>query len=199
MILRPLLVLWVCAFAVVLVLQQPRVAPACGPQCGVERWAVKTLSDRDTARVETVPTRTTVGWLRAQRAPAQLPATRRVGPVERTTYMVWVVVRGWKLEADSDYHLVVTDRGAAARATMIVEVPSPHCAVVCSNPHAAEWARARAAIVRALGNPSHQYRVLRPPRPATITGVGFFDVLHGQAGVAPNGIELHPVLTITFP
>jgi hypothetical protein len=29
---------------------------------------------------------------------------------------------------------------------------------------------------------------------ATILGVGFFDFLHGQTGVAPNGIELHPVL-----
>ena len=29
---------------------------------------------------------------------------------------------------------------------------------------------------------------------ATITGVGFFDFDHGQAGVAPNAIELHPVL-----
>ena len=29
---------------------------------------------------------------------------------------------------------------------------------------------------------------------ATIRGVGFFDFLHGQTGVAPNGIELHPVL-----
>jgi hypothetical protein len=25
-------------------------------------------------------------------------------------------------------------------------------------------------------------------------GIGFFDYLHGQTGVAPNGIELHPVL-----
>jgi hypothetical protein len=29
---------------------------------------------------------------------------------------------------------------------------------------------------------------------ATITGVAFFDVIHGQCGVAPNGIELHPVV-----
>ena len=28
----------------------------------------------------------------------------------------------------------------------------------------------------------------------TITCVGFWDILHGQIGVAPNGIELHPVL-----
>jgi hypothetical protein len=32
---------------------------------------------------------------------------------------------------------------------------------------------------------------------ATVTGVGFFDVIHGQTGVAPNGIELHPVVAFT--
>jgi len=31
-----------------------------------------------------------------------------------------------------------------------------------------------------------------------VTGVGFFDFLHGQTGVAPNGIELHPLLDISF-
>ena len=30
-----------------------------------------------------------------------------------------------------------------------------------------------------------------------ITGVGFFDFLHGQTGVAPNAIELHPVLAVS--
>jgi hypothetical protein len=29
---------------------------------------------------------------------------------------------------------------------------------------------------------------------ATFSGVGFFDRPHGQTGVAPNGIELQPVL-----
>src|SRR5437899_10781720 len=28
-----------------------------------------------------------------------------------------------------------------------------------------------------------------------IKGVGFWDEIHGQSGVAPNGIELHPVLS----
>jgi hypothetical protein len=27
-----------------------------------------------------------------------------------------------------------------------------------------------------------------------VTGVAFFDFLHGQTGAAPNGIELHPIL-----
>lgn len=34
-------------------------------------------------------------------------------------------------------------------------------------------------------------------RIAAASGVGFFDFLHGQTGVAPNGIELHPVLAFT--
>jgi hypothetical protein len=29
---------------------------------------------------------------------------------------------------------------------------------------------------------------------ARITGVAFFDFPHGQTGVAPNAIELHPIL-----
>jgi hypothetical protein len=29
-----------------------------------------------------------------------------------------------------------------------------------------------------------------------ITGIGFFDFEHGQNGVAPNAIELHPVIAI---
>ncbi len=32
----------------------------------------------------------------------------------------------------------------------------------------------------------------------TVTGVGFFDLLHGQTGVAPNGVELHPLLNVQF-
>jgi hypothetical protein len=37
------------------------------------------------------------------------------------------------------------------------------------------------------------------PTPARITGVGFFDRVHGQAGVSQaNGVELHPILKIEW-
>ena len=29
----------------------------------------------------------------------------------------------------------------------------------------------------------------------SLSGVGFFDLIHGQGGVATNGIELHPILS----
>ena len=34
--------------------------------------------------------------------------------------------------------------------------------------------------------------------PVRVVGVGFFDFHHGQNGVAPNLVELHPVLDVTF-
>ena len=36
------------------------------------------------------------------------------------------------------------------------------------------------------------------PVAATLTGIGFFDRDHGQTGRAPNIVELHPVLSVTF-
>ncbi len=41
---------------------------------------------------------------------------------------------------------------------------------------------------------SKRLRRVRPWVRATVTGVGFFDFYHGQRGVAPNDIELHPVI-----
>jgi hypothetical protein len=36
-------------------------------------------------------------------------------------------------------------------------------------------------------------------RRVTVTGLGFFDILHGASGAAEtNSIELHPVLDVTF-
>ena len=54
-------------------------------------------------------------------------------------------------------------------------------------------AYARTALLRSCGVPSDSsFTEVRGV--AIVRGVGFFDTLHGQRGVAPNGIELHPVL-----
>ncbi len=66
---------------------------------------------------------------------------------------------------------------------MIVEIPLPSC--VSSGPDPL-----RAGIATARQKFQARYQ--------PVTGVGFFDFLHGQYGVAPNAIERHPVLNITF-
>jgi hypothetical protein len=96
-----------------------------------------------------------------------------------------------KLEADSDIHLVIAD--PTAGGTMIAESPAPACTHGAAPAARRMMARARASIIRACGiPPSRFFRLLGGA--ATISGVGFFDFQHGQRGVAPNAIELHPVL-----
>ena len=76
---------------------------------------------------------------------------------------------------------------------MIVESPDPGCAG--KSRFLKEITEVRANINKFFGGaitgkqtPSSVY--------ATVTGVAFFDKIHGQTGVAPNGIELHPILHV---
>jgi len=75
---------------------------------------------------------------------------------------------------------------------MIAEFPADYCTLTTAPALRAKMRHAREALVAACGTASESFRSLRGT--AEITGVGFFDAMHGQTGVAPNGIELHPVL-----
>jgi hypothetical protein len=63
---------------------------------------------------------------------------------------------------------------------MIAEAPSPSC-----DSRATTYRRKQMRVAR-----SH----VRLCAKARVTGVAFFDFKHGQTGVAPNAIELHPIL-----
>jgi hypothetical protein len=160
--------------------------------CGVERWAVKTGTDADRAKITLQSTtQTTIAALTALSAPGSLPAANRVAPTEDTVYQVHATLTQYKLEADSDYHLVLTD---GSGHTMISEIPDPAC-VGATSP-------LTSSVQKARGEFDAKYTVTTSFKtanvPVTITGVGFFDFLHGQTGVAPNGIELHSVLDVQF-
>jgi hypothetical protein len=170
------------------------VAAAKAVGCGVERWDVKTLTDADAGKVNLTPVISTIVELLSLTAPVQ--PTSRVYPEEYTTYQLSGNITFAKQEADSDVHMVLTDPTDATK-TMIIEAVCPTCATgsVVGN----QIATVRQAVEAqfAVG----QVGVPVPGTfsvPATVTGVAFFDRLHGQDGVAPNGIELHPVLAIRF-
>lgn len=175
----------------------PAATPVVTPlTCGVERWPVKTLSDSDAALVNFTPVASTVAELRALAAPSSLPQNSRIAPTELTTYSVTANLVEFKLEEDRDIHLVIADQGDPSQ-TMIVEFPDATvCAGAVDSAHAAEMRSARAALVAAVGQPSASH-FTNLTGTGMITGVGFFDFQHGQTGVAPNGIELHPVLAFS--
>jgi hypothetical protein len=176
-------------FLVVLLLMIPSALFA---QCGVERWSVKTGTDPDAGLVNlNSSSSTTIAALRAPAAPSPIPANNRVSPWETTQWVINATLTQYKLESDSDYHLVLKDAGGL---TMIVEIPSPTC-VGAGSPFFAGIQNARSEFnARFTATTSFQTANI----PVQIKGVGMFDFLHGQTGVAPNGIELHPVLDVIF-
>ncbi|HEY8724580.1 MAG TPA: hypothetical protein VIL92_12070 [Gaiellaceae bacterium] len=164
-----------------------RAGGAQTPTCGVEAWAVKTLSDSAAHEVDLLPQPTTVTALTALRPPGNI-GTRMPG-AEMHTWRIHVVLLLQKLEGDSDVHLVVADPKTGR--TMIAELPSPGCVGAAAGV-AIQMASARAALARACGPPTTSFTRLSGT--ATIDGVAFFDFPHGQRGAPANHIELHPVL-----
>lgn len=153
--------------------------------CGSERAAVKHLTDGFV--LPSQPTVMTIDQLVGMAAPPVGTNSLRF-PVERQLIELrGVHVIGVKQEADSDLHVIVA---TATGAELNVEAPMAACD--SASPYAAQLARARAAMNAAMPNVSSStYTAVNLT--ATIEGMLFFDVLHGQRG-APNGIELHPVL-----
>jgi hypothetical protein len=139
--------------------------------CGVERWTVKTLQDRPTL----IPAQaTTVAHLVSLPRPSPVPATRL--PFERHIFSVVAAVTLVRGEDDGDIHLVLQ----SGPKHMIAEAPSPSCTT-----------RAKASRRRQMTNARSVVRLCTRAR---VVGVAFFDFKHGQTGVAPNAIELHPIL-----
>jgi hypothetical protein len=160
--------------------------------CGVERWSVKTGTDADVGKVNlSSSSSNTIVTMRGWPTPSTIPANNRISPYETTVWVLNATLTQYKAESDSDYHLVLSD---ASGNTLIAEIPLPAC-VGSGSPFLSKITSARAAFdAKFTATGSFQTANI----PVQITGVGMFDFLHGQTGVAPNGIELHPVLSIVF-
>ncbi len=169
------------------------IAPyAFALKCGVWRWPVKTLSDQAASQVDYSPKTSSVRRLRRLDPPSSLSTdTPRIEPVEFTTYRVRAKLVGAVIEDDHDVHLVIRSP-ASRRKTMIVEFPYVQCNGANDSAKRAAMKRARASLTNACGNIGTSFVDLKGR--VRVTGVGFWDEIHGQTGVAPNGIELHPVL-----
>jgi hypothetical protein len=139
--------------------------------CGVERWKVKTLQDRPRLyRAHAI----TIGQLTSHERPTPLPPNR--APFERRVFSVDAAVTLVRHEADDDFHLVL-ESGADH---MIAESPSLICTRGATALRRRQMRDARANV--------------RLCADARVVGVAFFDFNHYQTGVAPNAIELHPIL-----
>jgi hypothetical protein len=155
-----------------------------GASCGVERWPVKTLSDSRAREVDFAVRPATVRYLGSLRASPGGQDSR--GPLETRVFGVQARLVGVKREADSDYHLILSEGGA----TMIAEMPLAACTSGAQHRYA--MSTARAELDRAVGGPVGESWIHSGLR-VRLAGVLFFDFPHGQSGHARNYAELHPV------
>jgi hypothetical protein len=169
------------------VAEQP--AAAYGPSyCSGYRWDVKTGQDPQASQVNlNSVTPTTVGYLTSLPAQPSLPDDYRLPPTELTQYQITGTIVDYSLEHDNDYHVVIQDNSSSN--VMITEIPDPAC-VPSSSPFAAMAANARSVFSANTGSAIGAT--------VAIKGVGFFDSNTLTSNVAPNKIELHPVLDINF-
>lgn len=123
--------------------------------------------------------------------------TTRYAPWETESVTVRATLVGWKTETDHDYHMVIADLNNPSD-TMIIEPPDPTCSSACDGGFANYFQATRTKLVNCFGSPPSSFTNLPAGIVVDVTGVPEFDALHGQTGVAPNGIEIHPVLNINF-
>lgn len=173
---------------------------SCGTSCGVQRWHIKTLGDAYVNTINWTPQSVTVDTLRAAAVPTgydQYNDTTRYAPWETKSVTVRATLVGWKTETDHDYHMVIADLTHPSD-TMIIEPPDPTCSSACDGGFANYFSTTRTKLVNCFGQPPTSFTNMPSGIVVDVTGVPEFDALHGQTGVAPNGIEIHPVLNINF-
>jgi len=162
--------------------------------CGTERWAVKVLKDPGAQQINFTAEPTALHALLELKAPPNLrtvkPDVRF--PAEKQTYTVVALLIGFKREADGDYHLVLADP-VDRKKTMIAEIPSSECVPAKYRPQFT----AAGKVIESISHATPAFKKLPKPVQVKVTGVLFFDFIHGQTGVAKNGVELHPVLSIS--
>jgi hypothetical protein len=166
-------------------MESPSMSRAKGKGCGVERWPVKTLTDEDRSKVHRKPVPAAIlDLVSIPRPDQQPPQGNRLAPTELTVFRVQARLTLVKQEKDQDFHIVLADPDDP-ETTMIAEVPSSTCAKGSGEEDVFDG-------LMQLLKPYVGQKDLDVP--VEVEGVGFFDFLHNQTGVAPNGLELHPVL-----
>ena len=162
-------------------------------ECGIERWRIKTVRDKDVKQIFWKAATTSVteqvnepreiqsGWLSAPRQPKELQL-----------YKMSCVIIGLGKEKDNDYHMIIKDTKTGDH--MIAEIPDPECSELKNTKLAPKYKQARDFIRKIYGEPSAIQKV--KPTKIILYGVGFWEKMNHGQGHSKFGREIHPVVGI---
>jgi hypothetical protein len=158
--------------------------------CAMDRGPVKSATDAQAAQVSLVAMPTAIATLHSIPAPRPLPQDGRLAPVETTIYAVTATLTAYRVTPDGEIQLVLSDD---ARRTITATIPAPSC--TGGSRFLSLIANARGTFGRRYA-PTDAFKEVR--QAIEVQGIGFFDFVQGQRGLAPNAISLHPVTAIDF-
>ena len=158
------------------------------------RWDIKTRADQLAASVRHQVATTVDDLNRMVRPPHGATAQGRVFPVEQTVYTLTGKLLMYTRESDGDIHMVIQDE--ATQATLIAEIPDPD-RVSEDSPWRELIGTARETFEGEFIPTSSRRDGGR--RRIALSGVGFWDIMNHGTGASDNGVEIHPVLALSFP
>jgi hypothetical protein len=167
-----------------------QISPAI--QCDQERLSVRVGTDKDADLIDLgslMPT--TIAVLYSLPKPNSIPDNNRISPYETTVWVINATLRFYKLDAHLEYQLNLRDE---LGNTILAMIPCS-CCIASSSVFGPPIAKARSEFDKRFTALDTWQAADVPVR---ITGVGFFESLHGQTDTPPNGAELYPVLDIKF-
>ncbi|MGZ4035116.1 MAG: hypothetical protein ACXVPU_18540 [Bacteroidia bacterium] len=162
--------------------------------CGSKRWDVKTLSDFDTTYINF---NNIINSSVHQQCHLPKPVGKNTFRMrsEDTVYSITCYILAYKKQADDkDIHIVIQD--PKTKEMMVAELISSDCMSVKKTSRYLQMKNLGEWFIENIGMPQEKFTYLHKPKLVTITGVGFFDTEHGQKGMAENGREIHPILTM---
>ncbi len=162
--------------------------------CGVERWAVKVFTDPDTTMINfNNIVYSTIAFQKTIPPPVDILNWPPRQSTETTVYRIEGYLIFNKLENDQDIHLGFMSMNHLD--TMIAEICDYTCPNINHTSRYQQFKTLRDWFV-ATYNPIPSFQTTLTH--VSLVGVGFFDLLHGQRGIPPNGREIHSVLSISL-
>lgn len=164
------------------------------PQCGKERWNIKTLTDKDTVKIDFDKLiKSTVHDQINMDKPKKIKKGMPRLNTETTVYEIEAYIIEYKEEDDRDFHIVIQD--PETDETMVVEIVDPECPDIDKTSRYENFKVLREWFTNEF-NPSTKFKEAH--NLVKLVGVGFFDFIHGQRGMTKNGRKIHPVLKMEF-
>ncbi len=169
--------------------------------CGTWRWSIKTLTDQkglsvlhSNARVSSIDSLVALERPRDANS-GNNERYEAEGHLVRCRALLIAHKQESSSDGDHDYHLVL--KSTTADETLIAEIPSANCPEVANQAELKElFTELRNTYDAEIGRPTQSLKNIGPIE-VELVGVPFFDKEAHGTGHSKNGIEIHPVVSIT--